>query len=158
MNKYIRQFNEDAYLETDYKCKMAALEMMKPKGYVPTMDVNKDTFQNWDLEFFNEKLNKFIKIENEMRENYELLKGLFPSIHIPVRKQDSPADYYLVWKPDLQEFILIENKFLSSSPLVTVNCKARNGKPAYTEQMVDVPKENVEFYKKVKMKWRKITL
>lgn len=150
-----RPFNKDAYNATDSKCKIAAVEMMKGKGFEPIVDINIENYQKWDLKFYNQQQDKTLIIENEMRENFDVIKKKFSTVHIPIRKRLSPADYYIVWHSNLQEFILIENKLLTSSPIVSVKCKEW-GRPeeSYTEDMVDVPKKSVSFYKKVGTKWK----
>lgn len=150
-----RTFNKNAYNATDRKCKDATIKMMEAQGYKVCGDPYKETYKKYDLEFLDSNTEKNIKIENEMRENYNLLKTKYSSIHIPIRKKITDADYYLVWKSSLDEFALIEKKFLTSSPVVEVDCRARGEIPAYTEKMIDVQKKDIIFFKKQGKVWKK---
>ncbi len=149
-----RKFNKEAYNQTDNACKHATVAIMKSRGYELKGDVNHENFQKWDLEFFHPEKKITIIVENEMRENFELLKTRYNSIHIPIRKRLSPATYYLVWNYQVDEFALIENQFLTSSPVVEIVCKARGDVPSYTEEMVDVSKKNIQFFKLIDSKWK----
>ena len=149
-----RKFNKAAYKATDKACKDATINVMKAQGYDFHSDPNVETFKKYDLEFYNSNTGKSIKIENEMRENYNLLKAKYSSIHIPIRKKNTEADYYLVWKSSLDEFALIEKKFLTSSPIVEVDCRARGQIPSYTERMIDVQKNDIIFYQKQGKVWK----
>ena len=153
--EHIREFNKGAYDHTDHPCKVAAVNLMTAQGYVLKGDVDDENYKKWDLKFFHPKNKREIIIENEMRENFHLLKTKFSTIHVPARKKSTPADYYIVWNQDLNEMALIENKFLSSSPIIEINCKARGNVPAYKDKMLDVHKKNIIFYKKVGRKWQK---
>jgi len=147
-----RPFNKDAYNSCDNICKVKLNEMLSNKGYVSKYEINNETFERHDMVFIKD--NKEIIFENEMRECFDRIKFNWNSVHIPIRKKNTKANYYIVWNTDCSEIILINTIFFHKSPIVSINCRSRNGMPAYTESMIDISKENVDFYKKNKNIWK----
>ena len=151
MNRPVREFNQGAYDSCDSPCKQALVSMMESRGYELIGDPDGEYYKNYDMLFVKQPTGERIAFENEMRENYDMIKNVYSSIHIPIRKKVSKSNYYVVWNYAMDEFALISMntiRELASHHTVEIFCKARNGRPAYSESFIDVPKEFVTFYMK----------
>lgn len=147
----IRPFNQEAYDACDNKPKVLLNEIMQSKGYVLLYGLNQDNKEKYDIIF--EKDGKRLIFENEVREVFDTIRDKYKTVHIPYRKKESIADYYVVWKNTYDEFILIDYNDIRKGKLVKVNCKEPNKNVTYEEVMVDVPKKKCQFFKNVNNKW-----
>jgi hypothetical protein len=150
-----RPFNEEAYKAFDKKNKEILAQIMTKKGYVLVGDINKEYYKEYDLKF---KLGDTeLTFENETRVNFVRIRDEFSTIHIPIRKQNTQVDYYVVWKPELDEFFLIDKPTLDKYRTNTVSllCNEYNKAAHYQDSFIDVPKNEAVLYRKVKGKWKK---
>ncbi len=148
-----RPFNQGAYDECDSKAKAkdTVVEIMKNFGYVIHGNVADENYKKYDLNFYNEKLHRFIAIENEVRRDFDAIRDRFDTVHIPVRKSNTQMDRYFVWNRNVNQVIVIEREtFLKyKANLVDVDCDTEvlNGENiAYKEKFIDVPKHECKFY------------
>lgn len=149
-----RPFNKKAYDAFDFKNKKELVEIMTKKGYTLIGDLNKEHFKKYDVIF--SKNNKNISFENETRINFEKIRDVYPTIHIPIRKQNSQADYYIVWKSSLDEFFLIDKKTIEEhkEKTVTLVCNEYDEDNRYEDTFIDISKDKAVLYKKINGKWK----
>jgi hypothetical protein len=151
--KYVnrRPFNKDVYNKYDLKCKETLVEIMKVKGFELQGDITEENYKKYDLLFYNASLNKYLSFENEVRHNFDQIREEFSTIHIPIRKKNTQANYYVVWNPDLNQVIVIDRKIIQESinQVTEVLCRGENtesGKIAYHEEFINVPKEKCKYF------------
>jgi hypothetical protein len=153
-----RLFNKKAYDEVDNSSKLAAIRLMKTRRYELISDLNTEYYKDFDCVFQHLLTKKILKIENEYRMSFNRIKNEFKTIHIPLRKSASKADYYFVWGNNYNEVAIIEMpkalKF-SNNP-VSVYCQSElsESKEPYIEEFIDVPKDLFQFFIK-KNNWKK---
>ncbi|MDX1284730.1 MAG: hypothetical protein R3182_06955 [Draconibacterium sp.] len=144
-----RPFNKAAYDRVDKPANIKLAEILLNKSdYKPLIDLDVELYKKGDAVFTNGK--KIIVFENETRDAFDRIVEEFETIHIPIRKQQTPADFYVVWKPDFSQFILIDKKTLDKNRnniIVDVVCKhERNQSGEYVEDFMDIPKEETQWY------------
>jgi hypothetical protein len=81
-----RKFNQQAYDLYDRKCKVASIEYLEKKGFYLISDLDTEYYKKYDLVMVNSQ-GMIIKIENEFRGKFKIIKENFKSFHIPVRKK-----------------------------------------------------------------------
>ena len=143
-----RPFNQEAYNQCDMPAKMMLkLIVEKNSDYRLVDDINEEHYKLCDLAFSNNK--NVILYENEVRENFDLIVTKFDSVHIPIRKQTTKCNFYLVWKPDLSEFILIDRKTLDkyiSNIVETIYGNDSRVEYLYNDKFIDIPKNETKYY------------
>lgn len=139
-----RPFNQEAYNECDLKPKQVLNQIMQLKGYTLIYGLNEDNKEKYDMIF--QKENEKIIFENEVRSIFDEIKNKYNTIHIPYRKIDSIANYYLVWKNNYKEFALILFNDIKNSKTVKIKCKEPNKNEIYEELFFDVPKSICRFF------------
>jgi hypothetical protein len=152
-----RPFNKIAYDKFDLKCKEELVNMMVRKGYNLVGDLKEEHYKLYDVKF--EKNGEEISFENETRPNFIRIRDIFDTIHIPLRKKNTMADYYVVWKPEFDEFILIEKSVIEeyAKNVVSINCieySENDDIEVYHDSFIDIPKNRAKLYKKMKNVWR----
>lgn len=147
-----RPFNQDAYNVCDYKPKVLLNEIMQSKGYKLLYGLNQDDKEKYDMIF--ERGGERLVFENEVREVFDVIRDRYKTVHIPYRKKDSIANYYLVWKNTYDEFILIPFSEIKKAKLIKVKCKEPVKNITYEETMIDVPKNKCQFFKKENNIWK----
>lgn len=150
--KTVRPFNQNAYDACDYKPKVLLYEIMKNKGYKLLYGLNQDDKEKYDMIF--EKDGKKLVFENEVREAFDVIRDKYKTVHVPYRKKESIADFYLVWKNTFDEFILMPFSEIKKSKLIKVKCKELVKNITYEEVMIDVPKSKCQFFKKENNIWK----
>jgi len=143
-----RPFNQAAYDAFDKSSKLKLVELIeKTSDYRLSGDLNIELYKNGDVMFKNK--NKTVLFENEVRTNFDTIVQTYETIHIPIRKQNTPADFYIVWRNDLWQFILIDKNTLKKykNSIVTVKCNNEmNRTDSYVEDFMDIPKEETQWY------------
>jgi len=150
--KQIRPFNQDAYDACDSKPKVLLNEIMQKKGYKLLYGLNQDDKEKYDMIF--EKDGERLIFENEVREVFDIIRDKYKTVHIPYRKRESIANFYVVWKKTYDEFILIPFEEIKRGKLVKIKCKEPNKNIVYEEVMVDVQKNKCQFFKKINNTWK----
>lgn len=146
-----REFDVNLYQRCDMKAKVAAISLMKNRGYKLVGDVAQEHFKKYDLVFQNDN-GETISVENEYRYNFSKIRDIYSTVHIPIRKKNSQCDYYFVWGSDCAEVGLIKMADISkfTDKIVDVYCTEEvdlyDG-DVYQEKFIDVPKEYVTFFK-----------
>jgi len=143
-----RVFNKSAYDNFDMPAKQRLVEVIEAQGiYKLASDINAELYKQGDLVFTNGKHD--VIFENEVRINFDTIVNKYTTIHIPVRKKNTPADFYLVWRTDLWQFIMIKRnvlrKYMNTCVEVTCNHEM-NQDGAYDEYFIDIPKEETQWY------------
>ncbi len=143
-----RPFNKAAYEKYDSPAKKRLIEILeKNSEYVLDCDINTEMYKGGDVWFRKGK--KRVLFENEVRADFDKIVNDFSTIHIPIRKQNTPANFYVVWRRDLCQFILIDEKTLKKykNAIVEITCKhEENQNGAYVEDFVDIPKNETQWY------------
>jgi len=146
-----RKFNKESYDAYDYKAKGKLKEIIEKNSeyeLLGTLDI--EYYKECDIKFINKKTHKQVFFENEVRGNFDKIINDFITIHIPIRKKNTLANFYLVWNGDLTQFILIKRKTLRKyiNNLVTIPCNEHihDGKYFYIEDFIDVPKNETQWY------------
>lgn len=150
-----RPFNQKAYNAFDLKNKKEILSIMTKKGYTLVGDLDEEHYKKYDIKF--EKDGEEISFENETRMNFTTIRDVYSTIHIPIRKQNTQADYYIVWKPELDEFFLISKDIINEhkKEVVTLICNEFEEDKSYQDSFMDIPKVKAVLYKKINSHWRK---
>lgn len=153
-----RPFNQKAYDAFDMKNKKALVEMMTKKGYHLVGNINEENYKKYDVKFSNGV--KEISFENETRINFTKIRDIFSTIHIPIRKENTLADYYIVWKPEMDEFFLIDMKKIEEykKNIITLMCDEYNETNRYIDSFIDIPKNQAILYKKINGNWKNIKI
>lgn len=149
-----RKFNKDAYDNYDHSNKLELKNLMKKKGYTLIGDINEEHYKKYDLVFKDNNTNKTLSFENETRINFDKIKSTYNTIHIPIRKKNTQADYYIVWNSSMTELFLIPYSVINNhiDNLITVKCSSK-----YIEDFIDIPKSQCQlFIKNNKGNWKKI--
>lgn len=145
---YKRPFNKDVYDQVDMSSKLVLKTLMeKHSNYVLDSNINEELYKAGDLVFSNGK--RKIIFENEVRQDFDKIVEKFSTIHIPIRKQNTPANFYVVWKPDFCQFILINVKKVKKyfNNIVEVKCNYEMGTNVeYVEDFIDIPKSETTWY------------
>lgn len=143
MSRDKRPFNQELYDMFDNPNKMRLKELMeKTTNYKVVEGLKTELYKKGDLVFSNGK--KRIIFENETRGVFETIVEKYDTIHIPLRKQNTPADFYIVWKPDLMQFILINKKTLNKyRNRIEYDVNLVSG---YTEDFIDIQKSDTTWY------------
>lgn len=149
-----RPFNSKAYEAFDLKNKNELVKIMNKKGYSLIGDINKEHYKKYDVKF--KKDNFEISFENETRPNFISIRDIYKTIHIPIRKKETQADFYVVWKPELDEFFLIERKIIEKhkSEVITLSCKEFEEEIEYVDSFLDIPKSEAMLYRKINDIWK----
>lgn len=143
-----RLFNKEVYDQVDMSSKLVLKNLIeKNSEYVLDSKLDEELYKAGDLVFING--NKKVIFENEVRQNFDKIVEQFPTIHIPIRKQNTPANFYVVWKPDFCQFILINlmkaRKYFNN--IVEIKCNHEMGSNvAYIEDFIDIPKSETAWY------------
>lgn len=148
-----RQFNKKAYDAFDSKNKKEILSIMSKKGYTLVGKLEEEHYKKYDIKFT--KNGKEVSFENETRINFATIRDVYPTIHIPIRKQNTQCDFYIVWKLEMDEFFLISKNVIDKYKTETVDivCNADHEEYCYEEAFIDIPKEKAELYKKINNRW-----
>ena|ERR1035438_246389 len=156
-----REFDIRLYHKCDNKSKLAAIELMKHRGYELDGDIEKEHYKNYDLKFKHPITNEILYIENEYRGAYRKIRDVYDTVHIPIRKKVSKCDYYFVWGCDYNEVGIIKMSDIlkfGDNPVNVLCIEAMKlyDSEAYCEDFIDVPKGLVLFLKKNKKGiWKK---
>jgi hypothetical protein len=145
MSKYTkRPFNKDAYKACDKPAKEIIKTLIeKNSNFVCIAGMSTELFKKSDLIFEHRQTKQKINIEAETREPFQRIKNEFDTIHIPARKEDTEADFYIVWSPLYTEFYIITKKILDKYRRIhiTQNCKSQNNDGKfYLDKFIDIPK------------------
>ena len=148
-----RPFNQKAYDAFDLKNKKEILSIMADKGYTLVGNINEEHYKKYDVKFVKD--GKEVSFENETRMNFATIRDVYKTIHIPIRKQNTQADYYIVWKPELDEFFLISKETISEhrNETVTLLCNEHDEEHRWEDSFMDIPKDKAVLYKKINNKW-----
>lgn len=151
-----RKFNKNAYDSFDSKNKIGILEIMTKKGYTLVGDIDTEHYKKYDVKFV--KGDKELSFENETRINFTTIRDVYSTIHIPIRKQNTQCDFYIVWKLEMDEFFLISKEVIKEFNTKTVDiiCNPDKEEYRYKEAFIDIPKNRAELFKKLDGKWKKI--
>lgn len=145
-----RSFNKYSYDLFDNESKIKLVELIeKTSHFKLNDDLDDERYKDGDVEFINPNNNKIL-FELEVRRNFDDIINTYKTIHIPIRKQYCPADYYIVWKSDYNQFILISKGTIDKyrDNIITIKCKNeinREGE-SYIEEFLDIPKEETQWY------------
>jgi hypothetical protein len=141
-----RPFNLKAYNAFDLKNKQELVSIMTKKGYTLVGELNKEHYKKFDLKFIKE--DKEVSFENETRVNFVTIRDIYKTIHIPIRKKDTQADFYIVWKPELDEFFLISKDVINKNKekMVTLVCNEFEEDEVYEDTFIDIPKDEAVLY------------
>lgn len=153
-----RPFNQSAYDAHDKKNKEELCKIMKDKGYELVGDIETENFKKYDLKFKHTATGVEISFENETRDVFDKIKNVFKTIHIPIRKKNTQADFYIVWNAQMTEMFLIDKETIEKckSEIVSVKCKEGHVNYEYEENFIDIPKKMVSLYcKNHSGKWKK---
>ena len=110
-------------------------------------DLDEELYKDGDLVF--KKGNKRVIFELEVRHAFDDIVNKYNTIHIPIRKKNTPANFYVVLKPDFQQFILIKNEIIKkyADKITNVRCsKERFCDTSYTEEFLDIKKSDTQWY------------
>jgi hypothetical protein len=145
-----RPFNKDAYAAHDRKNKVALIELMTRRGYELVGDLEEENFKKYDLQFKHKEDGRILSFENETRDVFDKIKSVFPTIHIPIRKKNTQADFYIVWNVQMSEFFLISREVIEKckQDIVSVKCKEGHVNYVYEEDFLDIPKNMAQLFKK----------
>ena len=148
-----RPFNLKAYNAFDLKNKQELVSIMTKKGYTLVGELNKEHYKKFDLKFIKE--DKEVSFENETRVNFVTIRDVYKTIHIPIRKKDTQADFYIVWKPELDEFFLISKDVINKNKekMVTLVCNEFEEDEVHEDTFIDIPKDEAVLYIKKNNKW-----
>jgi hypothetical protein len=143
MSRPKRPFNQELYDMFDYSNKKMLKDLIESTtNYRVVEGMDNELYKKGDLVFSNGK--KTIIFENETRGRFDEIVEKWDSIHIPLRKQKTPADFYIVWKPDFLQFILIDKKTLNKyRNNIVHDIKCASG---YVEDFIDVDKSETTWY------------
>ena len=149
-----RPFNLKAYNAFDLKNKQELVSIMTKKGYTLVGELNKEHYKKFDLKFIKE--DKKVSFENETRVNFVTIRDVYKTIHIPIRKKDTQADFYIVWKPELDEFFLISKDVINKNKekMVTLVCNEFEEDEVYEDTFIDIPKDEAVLYVKKNNVWK----
>jgi hypothetical protein len=147
MNNIKRKFNKNAYDTHDLPNKLELKNIMEKKGYTLMGDINEEHYKKYDLIFKHNTSNKILAFENETRINFDKIKTNYNTIHIPIRKKNTKADYYIVWNTNMTELFLIPYKIINEHINNLVNVKCSN---KYLEEFIDIPKSECKLFTKNK--------
>lgn len=144
-----RPFNKQAYKELDHPAKIKLVELIENTSeYKLDCDLNVEMFKKGDVRF--RKGDKTVLFENEVRDNFDKIVQEYGTVHIPIRKQNTPANFYVVWRNDFLQFILITKKTLDrhrNDIVHDVVCNhEKNQEGSYVEDFVDIPKNETQWY------------
>ena len=144
-----RPFNKQAYKELDHPAKIKLVELIENlSGYKLDCDLEVEMFKKGDVRF--RKGEKTVLFENEVRDNFDKIVQDYGTVHIPIRKQNTPADFYVVWRNDFSQFILIWKKTLDkykNNIARDVLCShEKNQDGPYVEDFIDIPKNETQWY------------
>lgn len=143
-----RSFNKEIYDQVDMSAKLVLKKLIETNSeYTLESDLDEELYKAGDIVF--QKGNKKIIFENEVRYDFDRIVESFLTIHIPIRKQNTPAHYYVVWKPDFCQFILIKLKDIRKyfDNIVEVKCTQEMGSNvSYVEEFIDIPKSETSWY------------
>jgi hypothetical protein len=156
-----RPFNQAAYDAHDKRNKNELLKIMESKGYELVGDIETEHFKKYDLKFRHKETNKEISFENETRDIFDKIKTVFKTIHIPIRKKNTQANFYVVWNPSMTEMFLIPSEIIEKckEEIVDVKCKEGHVNYEYEEKFIDIPKNLVTLYcKQESGLWKKTTI
>ncbi len=155
-----RPFNKAAYDAHDKRNKEELLKIMVRRGYEIVGDIGAENFKKYDLKFKHKETGKEISFENETRDVFDKIKNIFKTIHIPIRKKDTQADFYVVWNTSMTEMFLIPKDIIEKckEEIVDVKCKEGHVNYEYEEKFIDIPKSLVDLYfKQEDSFWKKQT-
>lgn len=148
-----RKFNKDAYDSYDHSNKLELKNLMEKKGYSIMGNINEEHYKKYDLIFKNNDSNETLSFENETRINFDKIKSFYNTIHIPIRKKNTQANYYIVWNTQMTEFFLIPYSVINKHIDNLVNVKCSN---TYIEDFIDIPKSECQLFIKNKNgNWKK---
>ena len=144
-----REFNQKAYDVCDNPAKVRLVELIEATSdYKLFGDLSVERYKAGDVLFKNG--DKTVLFENEVRQKFDTIVQKYNTVHIPIRKQNTPADFYLVWRKDFWQFILIDKKTLRKNKNnIICNVKCNNemsGKVSYIEDFMEIPKEETQWY------------
>jgi hypothetical protein len=143
-----RQFNKKLYDKYDKKAKLTLKKVIETNSsFMLVGDINSEHYKVCDLVF--SKGDKTISFENEVRENFDEIITKHNTIHIPIRKKDNSSEYYVVWRNDFNQFIMIKGgtikKYINN--VVNILCKKEEYQDGeFEEKFIDIPKEETQWY------------
>ena len=143
-----RKFNKNAYDQCDMPSKLILKKIIENNSdYRLINNINEELYKKGDLIF--KKENKLVIFENEVRQNFQKIVGEYFTIHIPIRKKNTPANFYIIWNPEFTQFILINLKKAKKyfNNIINVKCNNEmNNSVSYSEYFIDIPKNITEWY------------
>lgn len=143
-----RSFNKTAYDKFDKSANIKLAEILqKNSNYKPLVDLGVELYKNGDAVFSNGE--NIVIFENETRENFDKIVQDYTTIHIPIRKKHTPADFYIVWRKCFSQFILIKRNVLLKykTNIITVQCDHEmNQDGSYIEDFIDIQKKETQWY------------
>jgi hypothetical protein len=150
MSETKRPFNKAAYEAHDNRNKEELFKIMKRLGYELVGDIKEENFKKYDLKFKKIETGAELSFENETRDVFDKIKNIFKTIHIPIRKKNTQADFYIVWNPKMTELFLIPKDVIEKckEEIVDVKCKEGHVNYEYEEKFIDIPKNLVTLYYK----------
>lgn len=143
-----RPFNQAAYDAHDKRNKEELLAIMGRRGYEIVGNIEEEHYKKYDLKFRHTETGKEISFENETREVFDKIKNVFNTIHIPIRKKNTQANFYIVWNTAMTEMFLIPQQVIEKckADIVDVKCKEGHINYEYEEKFLDIPKKFVDLY------------
>jgi len=144
-----RVFDKEAYEKYDRPAKDKLVEVLvKNSNYVLGCDLNTEMYKNGDVIMKNG--NKRALFENEARFAFDKITSTFSTIHIPIRKRNTRADFYVVWNYDLTEMIIIKKAIIQKNKdNIERNVWCKNSSYSdggYYEDFILIPKEDTQWY------------
>jgi hypothetical protein len=145
-----RPFNQAAYDAHDKRNKEELLLIMEKRGFEIVGDISEENYKKYDLKFRNKENGNEISFENETRDVFDKIKNIYNTIHIPIRKKNTQADFYIVWNNTMTEMFIIPRDIIEKCKLdiVDVKCKEGHVNYEYEEKFIDIPKKLVNLYRK----------
>jgi hypothetical protein len=143
-----RNFNSSAYKAHDLDTKKMVIKIMEKTNKFKFYDkIDVELFKECDVRMTHIATGFVVRFENECRINFDELVNKYNTIHIPIRKKNTLADFYLVWNYELTQFIKIKRDVMKESMVVNVECSStRNATHEYNEDFIDVPKLKCEWF------------
>jgi len=143
----MRVMNWGEYDEFDESSKEWLVNIIhKNTNYRLHSGLDEELYKKGDVVFI--KGNKKLIFELEVRHAFDDIVNKYNTIHIPIRKKETPADYYVVLKPDFQQFILMTNKTIKkySDNITNVYCSGERGGGSYYEDFLDIKKDDTQWF------------
>lgn len=142
-----RPFNSGAYNKYDNSNKELVISIFENRGYTLHAGLKEELYKECDVIMKHNITNKIIRIENESREDFDKIKNFYSTVHIPIRKLNTQANFYFVWRKDQSECMIIDidecREFKIFNNITSVVCTKDRNLDAYSEEFIDIPKSLV---------------